>query len=423
MVTANCEVVSVTARVITLKGPGAGEYYVHALPSYYLDAGEPAGIWHGDGAHLLGLHGEVNDDQFLRLMAGLDPNGSGNTPLGRNYGDTSVRGFDVTASAPKSVSVLFAVGDDDTRNEVLAAHDSAVATMVEWVEAHAHTRFRINGNVAVVDAKGIVAATFRQHTSRVLDPQLHTHVVIANRVRSPDGRWLSLDARTLKLDQRTLSSVYHSTLRSELTSRLRVGWHEPVNGIAEMTGVPDVVLEEFSTRTAGVQRRIDEKLDRFVDTFDRNPTPKERWKLEREAVIDSRPAKRHPSDASDLHDGWVDQLETLSHHPLEIVKKSVGQVRPQQLDHRVIEETMTQAIEVLSEKQSSWRPAELTREIAAALPTNLVLEGVDVVALLDELTELAIGQYCVDISRPIPDGVPLRRHLRPAPDPEGAMET
>ncbi|MCP3912142.1 MAG: relaxase domain-containing protein [Actinomycetia bacterium] len=402
-----------TARVITLKGGGAGEYYVKDLPSYYLDPGEPAGIWQGTGAQLLGLHGEIDDDQFLRLMAGLDPHGTGNSPLGRTYGETSVRGFDITASAPKSVSVLFAVGDDHTRSEALAAHDTAVAAMVRWVESHAHTRFRIHGDIAVVDAEGIVAATFRQHTSRVLDPQLHTHVVIANRVRSPDGRWLALDARSLKLDQRTLSAVYHSTLRSELTGRLGAGWHEPVNGIAEMAGVPDVMLEEFSTRTAGVQRRIDEKLDRFADTFDRDPTPRERWQLEREAVLDSRPAKRHPTSATDLHQGWVEQLETHGHHPQSVVDTAVGQVRGCQLDPRVMEETMARAVGALSEKQSSWRPAELTREIAAALPTDAVLDGVDVVALLDGLTDLAINQHCVDISRPVPDGAMVRRDGRP----------
>ncbi|MCP3856217.1 MAG: relaxase domain-containing protein [Actinomycetia bacterium] len=413
MVPAECEVAAMTARVITLKGGGAGEYYVEALPSYYLEPGEPAGLWHGHGAQLLGLHGEIDDDQFLRLMAGLDPHATGNSPLGRAYGETSVRGFDITASAPKSVSVLFAVGDDQTRNEVLAAHDTAVATMVRWVEAHAHTRFRINGDIAVVDVEGIVAATFRQHTSRVLDPQLHTHVVVANRVRSPDGRWLALDARTLKLDQRTLSAVYHSTLRSELTGRLGVGWREPVNGIAEMAGVADVVLEEFSTRTAGVQRRVDEKLDRFVDTFDRDPTPRERWQLEREAAIDSRPAKRHPTSAADLHQGWVAQLETLGHHPQGVVDRTIGQVRARALDPRVMDQTMARAVEVLSEKQSSWRPAELTREIAAALPTDVVVDGVDVVELLDGLTDLATSRHCVDISRPIPDGVPLRRDGRP----------
>ena len=172
-----------TARVTTLKGTDAGAYYVEALPNYYLDSGEPKGVWHGRGAERLGLEGEIIDGEFLRIMAGLQPRARGEAHLGRPYGEDSVRGFDVTASAPKSVSTLFAVGDDKTRHQVLAAHDSAVATVVDWIEAHAHTRYRINGQVSIVDAEGIIAATFRQHTSRALDPQLHTHIVIANRVR------------------------------------------------------------------------------------------------------------------------------------------------------------------------------------------------------------------------------------------------
>ena len=118
-----------TARVTTLKGADAGLYYVEALPSYYLDTGEPAGRWQGRGADLLGLRGEIEDADFLDVMAGIHPR-SGGATLGRAYGEESVRGFDITASAPKSVSTLFALGDPFVRAEVLAAHDAAVAAMV-----------------------------------------------------------------------------------------------------------------------------------------------------------------------------------------------------------------------------------------------------------------------------------------------------
>ena len=110
-----------TVRVTTLKGPEAGLYYVEGLPSYYLDAGEPAGVWRGDGAVSLGLDGEVGDEDFLHLIAGLGPGSV--EPLGRRYGEGSVRGFDVTPSAPKSVSVLFALGDDATRDATTAPLD------------------------------------------------------------------------------------------------------------------------------------------------------------------------------------------------------------------------------------------------------------------------------------------------------------
>ena len=282
----------VTVRVTTLKGVGAGDYYLEGggLPGYYVDVDEPRGVWFGRGTEWLGLDGAVDDEHFGAVMAGADPYDPDRL-LGRAFDESSVRGFDVTASAPKSVSVLFALGDRWVRREVLAAHDQAVAAMAGWIEDHAHTRFRIGGEVAVVDAEGIVSATFRRHTSRALDPQLHTHVVIANRVRSPDGRWLALDARTIKRDQRTLSALYHAGLRAELTRRLGVRWRTPTNGIAEIVDVADEVMAEFCTRTVDVEDRVAVKLDRFVDTVGREPTPRERWRLEREAVIDSRPAK------------------------------------------------------------------------------------------------------------------------------------
>ncbi len=171
------------------------------------------------------------------------------------------------------------------------AHDRAVDAVLDWVESQAHTRLRWRGHVVCVDAEGIVVGVFRQHTSRRLDPQLHTHAVIANRVRAPDGRWLALDARTLKMDQRTLSGLYHAGLRAELTRRLGVQWHQPENGIAEMVGVDPEVLAEFSQRSRDIEQRVGEKLDRFRTDLGREPTPRERWRLEREAVLDSRPAK------------------------------------------------------------------------------------------------------------------------------------
>ncbi len=400
-----------TARVTTLKGPDAGAYYLDDPGDYYLDESEPKGRWHGRGAAALGLVGDIDDAAFLQVMAGHDPRTGGSVLLGRRYSERSVRGFDITASAPKSVSVLFAVGDPATRTAALAAHDTAVATMIAWIESHAHTRYRINGQIAVVDADGIIAAAFRQHTSRALDPQLHTHVVIANRVASPDGRWLALDARLLKLDQRTLSAIYHAVLRSELTLRLGVEWQTVVNGIAEIAHLPDQVLETFSSRTAGIQRRIDIKLDRFIDTFERHPTPRERWRLEREAVLESRPLKPQPTTR--LHDAWTDQIRNLGHEPAEIIDRALHRVEPRRLDASTLRAMIGQAIDRLAQRQSTWRPAELTRELAAAVPTDLVTDPSEFLRIVDRLTDIAISQYCVDISRPIPDGAIRRRDGRP----------
>ncbi|HVM52455.1 MAG TPA: MobF family relaxase [Acidimicrobiales bacterium] len=226
-----------TARVTSVTGSEAGAYYVdpdrHALATYYLDAGEPPGVWVGKQAKTLGLVGDVDPGDFLSLMEGRDPSGA---QLGRAYNDESVRGYDITFSAPKSVSTLWAVGDDHVAGESLAAHDAAVRAVLEFVECHATTRATIDGTVQFVDADGLSIAVFRQHTSRMLDPQVHSHAVVVAKVRIPDGRRLALDARTIKCDQRTLSALYHSTLRSELTARLGVRWQSPENGIAEIDG-------------------------------------------------------------------------------------------------------------------------------------------------------------------------------------------
>ena len=181
-----------TVRTITLKGGDAGAYYVEKELGYYLDRGEPPGRWQGRAVPRLHLGDTADEETFLALMAGEDP--TTGRVLGTKHTDKTDRGFDVTCSAPKGVSVLFAVGGSDVRREVLEAHDAAVAAVVDWIEDHAHTRYRVNGEIRTFDADGILVAKFRHHTSRVLDPQVHTHAVIVNRVASPDGRWLALDA-------------------------------------------------------------------------------------------------------------------------------------------------------------------------------------------------------------------------------------
>ncbi len=401
-----------TVRVTTLKGVMAGRYYTEQLLSYYLGAGEPNGRWFGAGARMLGLDGVVDDEAFLGVMARLHP--TTGERLGRRFGEESVRGFDATFSAPKSVSVLFAIGDQPLRREVTEAHDRAVDAVLGWVESQAHTRLRRRGHVVCVDAEGIVAGVFRQHTSRRLDPQLHTHAVIANRVKAPDGRWLALDARTLKMDQRTLSGLYHAGLRAELTRRLGVRWHEPEHGIAEMVGVDPEVLAEFSQRSRAVEQCVNEKLGRFRTDLEREPTERERWRLERQAVLDSRPAKTHSHHADELHERWRTRATALGYEPHDLVAGTVGRIRrPAGIDRATMTGMVEGALEALGARQSTWRPAELVRELAAKVPTNVTVDPDQLVGFLQDLADRAAADRCVDLSPPIPDGAVRRRDGRP----------
>lgn len=405
-----------TVRVNSLKGAEAGRYYTERLSSYYLEGEEPPGRWWGQATDRLDLHGQVDPEAFLAVMAGKDP--ATGEHLGRRFGEGSVRGYDATFSAPKSVSVLWGLGDDRIRSQVAEAHDMAVDSVLGWVEDHAHTRLRQHGHIMHVDAGGLVVGLFRQHTSRRLDPQLHTHAVIANRVPAPDGRWLALDARSMMVDQRTLSAVYHAGLRAELTRRLGVEWETPEHGIAEIAGISKPVLEEFSRRTSDIDRRLQVKLDRFEEEFRRGPTVRERWRQEREAVLESRPAKRHGVSLDQLHAEWSDRTVELGFKPQGLVQKVLYRTRRlDDLDGRVTMGLADSALKALGEDQSSWRRAELVRELASVVPTTTAVGSGDLVDTLDEMAEAVTKDRCVDISRPVPSHVPLRRDGRPITEP------
>ncbi len=191
-------------------------------------------------------------------------------------------------------------------------------------------------------------------------------------------------------------------------------WAEPVNGIAEIAGVPDDVLAEFSSRTKAVEERIEEKLERFVESFERDPTPRERWRLEREAVIDSRPSKSQATTPVARTRSGPSGPTAIGHDPEYVIAAAVSQPSTgRAMDEATAELLVARAVESLAEKQSTWRPAELVRELAAAVPTDVAIDAEVLVPWLDQLAEQVIAERLVDISRPVPDGVALRRDGRP----------
>ncbi len=174
------------------------------------------------------------------------------------------------------------------------------------------------------------------------------------------------------------------------------------------------MLAEFSQRTTDVQRRIDEKLGRFRTDLGRDPTDKERWRLEREAVVDSRPSKPHGRTQAELDEEWRGRVRTLGHHLGRLVDAALGrQHRPVGIDAQVAATMVEQALASLGERQSTWRPAELVRELAAAVPTTVTVDPGQLTGFLERLADHTAANRCVDISRPVPAGVSLRRDGRP----------
>jgi conjugative relaxase-like TrwC/TraI family protein len=225
-------------------GDGVEEYY--AGPST-----EARGSWFGIGARELGLRGAVGGEQLRRALDGVDGHGR---LLRDSSSRVTVAGYDLTFSAPKSVSVVFGLGDPAVQDAIRRAHDRAVLAAAGHVERTAAAVRRGHGGLVVEPASGLVAGLFRHRTSRVGDPQLHTHVVIANLGRGPDGRWSALDGRRLYAQARTASFVYQAVLRTELTVTLGVEWTAVRRGIADLVGVP--VLRAFSRRRAEIEAEL-----------------------------------------------------------------------------------------------------------------------------------------------------------------------
>ena len=226
----------------------------HGHDDYYSGRGESPGRWTGGGAETLRVAGRVDDDGFMALMDGRDP-GTGER-LKRVGGRSKVAAFDLTFSAPKSVSVLLAVGEPGLAGALVEAHESAVDAAVGYLEREACRVRRGRGGVRREVGDGFVAAAYRHRMSRAEDPQLHTHVVAANMARGVDGRWTALDATPIYQHAKAAGFLYQAHLRAAVRERLPwVRWGPVRNGMAEIEQLAPAVLREFSTRRRQIVER------------------------------------------------------------------------------------------------------------------------------------------------------------------------
>lgn len=399
----------VTVRVTTLKGPDAGKYYVERVGDYYLDRSEPAGLWLGKGAAELSLAGIVDDEIFLRVMGGEHPYGE-QRPLGRCYGESSVRGFDVTL---RHRSRYLSFSQSVTRWSAVRSSRRTTPPFTPWSAGrtarthamshpwgHCGQRRRRSHHCDVPATHQPGARPTDAHPCRDRQPGPRTGRPLAGArcphvEARPADTFCALSLRTpSRADDQARCALERSRARHCRDGRRRT------RGAGNILG-----------RTQSIDRRVDAKLERFLDTFDRDPTPRERWKIEREAVIDSRPSKRVPTDATEQHAAWVEQLVTFGLRPAALVH---AVTKPRDTPTiRSTDEIIQSALLAMSEKQSAWRPAELVRELAAAVPTALALDALALAGWLDELADYTLAHHCVDLSQPVPDGARCRRDGRP----------
>ncbi|MDE0050573.1 MAG: relaxase domain-containing protein [Rhodospirillales bacterium] len=275
-----------------------------------------ASAWAGRGAEELGLKGPVDPDVFRAVLEGKVPDGSG-TELGKRGKDGKILhrpGRDLTFSAPKSVSLAALVGGD---RRIVDAHDRAVAAALDWVERNAaETRMKDpeTGRMVRAGNQKIVAANFRHDTSRNLDPQLHTHAVLANMVQGEDGKWRTMANEKLYGSKMLLGALYRSELAAGL-SRLGYGIEKThADGRFEIAGVPRAAIDAFSTRRAEIEAAM---AERELGSSADNPRLAER------AALMTR-AKKRDIDRDELRSVWQRQAADLGFDAKALVTEAEG---------------------------------------------------------------------------------------------------
>lgn len=271
------------------------DYYegkrARSAEDYYSGRGEAQGTWLGSESVRLGIDQEaVTSETFQRVMEGRDP-GTGEA-LENLSPNRKVLAVDMTFSAPKSVSVLWALAPPAVKAEIEAAHEAAVEAGFAYLETNCAWGRQGKAGVRKVQGQGLSAAAYRHRTSREADPQLHTHVVVANLVRFPDGHFGSLDTARFWYQAPTLTNVYQHELRTRLTERLGLDWGEDHHGMRDIKDFPEELKDLFSKRHNEIEKAAGEfgrsnPWTRQVQTLltRKNKTPKKAvvfddWKAE-----------------------------------------------------------------------------------------------------------------------------------------------
>jgi len=239
--------------MLSMASAHAETYYTDlAREDYYLEGGEPPGRWLGTGAEKLVLPGTVDKQTFLHLYRGFSPDGA--EALVRNAGRSKPDGglahhpgWDLTFSAPKSVSVLWSQAESDVRRIIQEAHHAALKAALAYLEESATFTKRGKAGAYLERPLGLVLATFEHGTSRAQDPQLHTHCIVFNLAPREDGSWGTVVGRPLFRMKMAAGALYRAELCHRLSQELGLRFKKK-GRFFEVDGVPETLTEHFSTR-------------------------------------------------------------------------------------------------------------------------------------------------------------------------------
>ncbi|WP_207346339.1 MobF family relaxase [Arthrobacter sp. E3] len=387
--------------------------------SYYVKAGTPPGKWLGSGLDGIDRrpHQAVTASDAKAVFS-LAQHPDNQTILGRPHGQTTVAyrngeeqqrhavaGFDLTFSVPKSVSVLWALADKDIQQQVFASHHRAVESVLAWLEDQVvHTRTGRNG-VAHVGTNGAIASAFDHWESRAGDPQLHTHLVIANRVqRRSDGAWTTVDSRTLYKGIVAASEHYNGLLLDELQRALgtEADFRSPIevgrNSGLELTGVDQQLIKEFSNRSRLIDAETDRLTQLWTTEHDKRPGATTIIKLRQIATLTTRqPKDESPRPLTELRASWQQRAIATGKTPRAVVENTIDRsmqrpVRSSDVSLEWNDAVATMVRDGVAQRRATWNRWNLLAEAERVCAGIRCESPADRRRLIDSVTTAAESQ-------------------------------
>ncbi|MCB0331266.1 MAG: relaxase domain-containing protein [Bdellovibrionales bacterium] len=335
--------------IAQMSGAGQGDYYLElAREDYYLEGGEPPGVWVGEGARELGLSGEVEKAELKNLLHGYSPDGE--QALVQNAGkENRQSGWDLTFSAPKSVSTAWSQSEGEQRAAFQEAHQEAVNKALSYIENEAAFTRRGHGGSEREEAK-LAIATFEHGTSRAQDPALHTHALIVNAGVREDGSTGTIESRPIYQQKMAAGALYRAELAHRIENDPRLGIEaERKRSWFELKGVSPELREEFSKR----RKEVEEELEKSGFSG---------AKASKVATLNTRSVKEHVA-REELFSKWQEIGERHGWGKEELSKLSKGKPVERNIE-REKEDAFTASVDKITQHQSHFSRRDLVRGVA-----------------------------------------------------------
>jgi conjugative relaxase-like TrwC/TraI family protein len=319
----------------------------------------------------------------------------------------TVAGYDLTFSPVKSVSTLWAVADPAVAATIERAHQAAVKDALAFIEKHAlFTRTGPQG-IRQVNVRGLVATAFTHRDSRAGDPDLHTHVAVANKVQTLDGRWLSIDGRVLFKANVAASETYNTALEQHLRDSLgvrfaeRPGTDPAKRPIREIVGVDPRLNQRWSTRRIHIEARRGELAIRFQHDHGRPPTPVEALHLAQQATLETRDAKHEPRSLAEQRATWLNEAAAVLDGAEAVASMVRTALAPEAetvtiADSHWVAQTADHILTVMEASRSTWQMWHVRAEAQRQVRTTGVT-ATRASALVDMLVDEVLDRRSVPL--------------------------